>query len=401
MNGLAGMMPIDFAALPTPCYIVDERLLARNLDVLDGIQRQTGCKILLALKGYSLFATFPLIGRYLAGVTASSRFEARLGREEMGKEVHIYAPAYVEEDFPAILADCDHIIFNSFSQWRHYRSQVGQASQAGLTGSGHAGRIECGLRINPEYSEIKTAIYDPCGPYSRLGITADVFQKEVAADPGALNGINGLHAHCLCEQNSDTLARLADVIDLRFGPYIGRMSWLNLGGGHLITRPGYDRATLVRTIEFFQQKYGVQVYLEPGEAIVLNTGYLVAKVLDIVENGMPIAIIDSSAACHMPDVLEMPYRPEVAGAGKPGELAWTCRIGGLTCLAGDVIGDYSFPRPLKPGDHLVFMDMAHYTMVKNNTFNGVALPAIALYNDEAGLRIIRRFGYPDFKNRLS
>ncbi len=379
-------MNIDFAALPTPCYIVDEERLENNLKILDSVQQRTGCKILLALKGFSMFAAFPLVGRYLAGVTASSLFEARLGREEMNKEVHIFAPAYAEADFPAIMDCCDHIVFNSFAQWQKYRPLVRAFDKR---------KIECGLRINPEYSEIATPLYDPCYNFSRLGITLTNFQ------PDQLSDLDGLHFHTMCEQNADTLARTIKVVDEKFGTWIAQMKWLNLGGGHHITRPDYDIESLIRSIEFFQQKYGVQVYLEPGEAIALNTGYLVSEVLDIVDNGMAIAILDTSAACHMPDVLEMPYRPEIIGAGKPSEKPYTYRLGGPTCLAGDIMGDYSFDHPLKPGDRLVFKDMAHYTMVKNNTFNGINLPAIALANPQGGIRIIRRFGYEDFKTRLS
>jgi carboxynorspermidine decarboxylase len=386
---------IDFFALPTPCYVVDAQQLEHNLAILAGVQNQTGCKILLALKGFSMFAVFPLIGRYLAGVTASSLYEARLGREEMNREVHIYAPAYTEAEFPAILDICDHIVFNSFSQWRHFRAAVQQAQAVGPPKMSHTGRLECGMRVNPGYSEIATPLYDPCAPNSRLGVTWANFQ------PDELAGLDGLHFHALCEQNADTLIRVAQVFDNRFGVALQGLKWLNLGGGHHITRSDYDLEALCRTIRFFQMKYGVEVYLEPGEAIALNAGFLVASVLDIVDNGLPVAILDTSAACHMPDVLEMPYQPSVKGAGKPGELAWTCRLGGPTCLAGDIIGDYSFPEPLHPGDRLVFTDMAHYTMVKNNSFNGIRLPSIALRDTDNRLRIIRSFGYMDFKNRLS
>ncbi len=380
------MFDIDISKLPTPCYIVDERLLIKNLELLDSIQKRTGCKILLAQKGFSMHAVYPLIGKYLKGVTSSSLFEARLGYEKMGKEVHVYAPAYVEEDFDEILKYSDHIVFNSFNQWDKFKQRV----------MNYPGKkIECGLRINPEYSEQDHAIYDPCSTYSRLGITEKNFR------PDQLEGIDGLHFHTLCEQNSDTLERTAKVVDEKFGQYIKNMKWLNFGGGHHITRPDYDVETLIRTITFFQDKYGVEVYLEPGEAIALNTGYLVGRVLDIVDNDMNIAILDTSAACHMPDVLEMPYRPNIIGAGKPGEKQYTYRFGGHTCLAGDVIGDYSFDKPLKPGDRLVFCDMAHYTMVKNNTFNGVNLPAIALYSEKEGIKIIKEFSYSDFEGRLS
>jgi carboxynorspermidine decarboxylase len=379
-------MDIDISALPTPCYIVDERLILRNLEILRSVQQRTGCSILLALKGFSMYSVFPLVGKYLKGVTASSLFEARLGYEEMGKEVHIYAPAYVEGDFDEILSICDHITFNSFEQWNRFKDKVINIKTK---------KISCGIRINPEYSEIETPIYDPCYQYSRLGVTLSNFRPE------ELDGIEGLHFHTMCEQNSDTLERTIQVVDQKFGEFIKTMKWLNLGGGHHITRPDYDIETLVRSIKFLQDKYGVDIYLEPGEAVVLNTGFLVARVLDLVDNGMKIAILDTSAACHMPDVLEMPYRPNIIDAGKPGEYPYTYRLGGLTCLAGDIIGDYSFRQPLKPGDRLVFCDMAHYTMVKNNMFNGVNLPSIALFNEEEGINIIKQFGYEDFKTRLS
>lgn len=379
-------MNLDVDAVPSPCFVVDEDLLERNLELLDEVQRRAECKILLALKGFAMFSTFPLVGRYLHGVTASSLNEARLGYEKMGKEVHAYAPAYVESEFDELLRYCDHIVFNSFSQWNKYKSKVKSFKDR---------TIECGIRINPEYSESGTPIYDPCAPHSRLGVTIANFRPE------ELDGIDGLHFHTLCQQNSDVLERTVHVVEQKFGRYLHRMKWLNLGGGHHITRPGYDVDRLVRVIRHLQDKYGVEIYLEPGEAVALNTGFLVATVLDIVDNGMNIAILDTSASCHMPDVLEMPYRPEVIGAGKPGEKAYTYRFGGLTCLAGDVIGDYSFDKPLSPGDRVVFTDMAIYSMVKTNTFNGVNLPSIARYNAREGVQVVRRFGYEDFVNRLS
>lgn len=379
-------MDIDISKLPTPCYIVDERLLVKNLEILDSVQKRTGCKILLAQKGFSMHAVYPLIGKYLQGVTSSSLFEARLGYEKMGKEVHVYAPAYIEEEFDELMKYSDHIVFNSFHQWEKYKDKV----------RNYPGKkIECGIRINPEYSEQDHAIYDPCSSFSRLGVTLKNFRPE------ELDGIDGLHFHTLCEQNSDSLERTAKVVDEKFGEFIKGMKWLNFGGGHHITRPDYDIETLVNTINYFQDKYGVQVYLEPGEAVALNTGYLVGKVLDIVDNEMNIAILDTSAACHMPDVLEMPYRPNIINAGKPGENQYTYRLGGHTCLAGDIIGDYSFKNPLKPGDRLVFCDMAHYTMVKNNTFNGVNLPAIALYTEKGGIKVVKEFHFSDFETRLS
>lgn len=380
------MNNIDFNSLPTPCYIVDEKLLVRNLEILDSVQKRTGCKILLAQKGFSMYSVYPLIGKYLKGVTSSSLFEARLGYEEMGKEVHVYAPAYVDEDFDELLKYSDHFVFNSFDQWNKFKNRV--KSYPGK-------KIECGIRVNPEYSEQDHAIYDPCASFSRLGVTLSNFKPE------ELDGIDGLHFHTMCEQNSDTLERTIKVVDEKFGEFIKGMKWINFGGGHHITRPDYDIEALVRSIKYFQDKYGVEVYLEPGEAIALNTGFLVSKVLDIVDNGMKIAILDASAACHMPDVLEMPYRPNIIDAGKPGDNPYTYRLGSHTCLAGDVIGDYSFKHPLKPGDRLVFCDMAHYTMVKNNTFNGINLPSIVLNSETEGIKIIKKFGYEDFKSRLS
>ncbi|MET3210292.1 UNVERIFIED_CONTAM: carboxynorspermidine decarboxylase [Paenibacillus sp. PvR008] len=379
-------MNIDISGLPSPCYLVDERLLVKNLEVLNSVQERTGCNILLALKGFSMFSTFPLVGKYLKGVTSSSLFEARLGREKMDKEVHVYAPAYVDSEFDELLEYVDHIVFNSFDQLKRFKSRV-----QGVTSK----KIDIGIRVNPEYSEIETPLYDPCYNNSRMGVTLANFRPE------DLDGVDGIHFHTMCEQNSDTLERTIKVVDEKFGPYIKQMKWLNFGGGHHITREDYDLDTLVRCIQYFQDKYGVQVYLEPGEAIALNTGYLVATVLDTMKNGMDIAILDTSAECHMPDVLAMPYRPNIIDAGKPGEYAHTYRLGGLTCLAGDVIGDYSFKEPLKPGDKLVFCDMAHYTMVKNHMFNGVNLPAIASYNDEEGIKVIRQFSYEDFSSRLS
>lgn len=380
------MNNIDFNALPSPCYIVDERLLKKNLEILDSVQQRTGCSILLALKGFSMFSVFPLVGKYLKGITSSSLFEARLGYEEMGKEVHAYAPAYVDAEFDELLKYSDHIVFNSFDQWKRFKDKVKSVTSK---------NIECGIRINPEHSEGKTPIYDPCYKHSRLGVTLDNFRPE------EFDGIDGLHMHTLCQQNSDALERTVKVVDEKFGEFLKKVKWLNLGGGHHITRPDYDIETLVRTILYLKDKYSIDIYLEPGEAVALNTGYLVSTVLDIVDNGMKIAILDTSAACHMPDVLEMPYRPEIIGAGQPDEYEHTYRLGGMTCLAGDVIGDYSFNEPLKPGDRLVFTDMAHYTMVKNNTFNGVNLPSIAVYREGEGNKVIRQFAYEDYRSRLS
>jgi carboxynorspermidine decarboxylase len=377
-------MTIDFNSVPTPCYVVDERLLQKNLDVLARVQNETGCKILLALKGFSMYATFPQIGKVLSGITSSALNEARLGYEEMGKEVHIYAPAFKESEIDEILSISDHIVFNSFDQLDRFIDKVKSVEGK---------KVECGIRVNPEYSEITTPIYDPCYVGSRLGVTLSQF------DPSKLEFIDGIHFHTMCEQNSDTLERTIEVVEEKFGQYFHQMKWINFGGGHHITRADYDVDRLIRIVNRIKEKYDVQVYLEPGEAIALNTGFLVTEVMDLVTNGMELAITDASAACHMPDVIEMPYRPEIIGAKKPGELPYTYRLGGLTCLAGDIIGDYAFEKPLQIGDRLVFTDMAHYTMVKNNTFNGVNLPSIALANDE-GITVLKKFGYEDYKRRL-
>lgn len=380
------MKKIDFSAVPSPSYVVDERLLTKNLELLKSVQDRTGCSILLALKGFSMHSTFPLVGQYLKGVTSSSLFEAKLGYEKMGKEVHVYAPAYIEHEMDELLSYVDHIVFNSYGQWNQHKEKVQSVKGK---------KIECGLRINPEYSEIETALYNPCAPFSRFGVTIENFR------PDDLDGIDGLHFHTMCEQNSDTLERTIKVVEEKFGDSLYKMKWLNFGGGHHITRPDYDVEKLVNIINYIQDKYDVKVYLEPGEAVALNTGYLVATVLDIQKNGMELAILDTSATCHMPDVLEMPYRPVIIDAGQPNEFAYTYRLGGLTCLSGDVIGDYSFNEPLKAGDKLVFTDMAHYTMVKNHMFNGVNLPSIVSYNDEEGIKVIRQFGFEDYSNRLS
>lgn len=376
---------IDFNSIKTPCYVVDRRLLQRNLDVLKYVQQQTGCKILLALKGFAMHSLFSEISKVLYGITASGLFEARLGYEKMRKEVHTFSPAYKEDEFDDIMLYSDHIIFNSIAQYEKFKPYIDLNIDK---------TIECGIRINPEYSEIETAKYDPCYEYSRLGVTLANFEEQV------LNTIDGIHFHTMCEQNSDTLERTIKIIEEKFGQYLHNVKWINFGGGHHITRADYDIEKLIKIIKYIKMKYDVKVYLEPGEAIALNTGFLIASVLDIVRNGMDIAILDTSASCHMPDVIEMPYRPEIIGAAKTGELKHTYRLGGMTCLAGDVIGDYSFEKPLQVGDRLVFCDMAHYTMVKNNTFNGINLPSIAI-SDENGIEIIKEFGYEDYEGRLS
>lgn len=378
------MLPLN--QIKTPCFVVDLELIRRNLAILDDVQRRTGAKILLAQKAFSMFGIYPLLATVLKGTCASSPHEARLGREFFPGEVHAFAAAYSEQDLTELLAVCDHIVFNSFSQWKRFKALRETAGK----------RVEFGLRVNPEHSEADVAIYDPCAPGSRLGIRRCDFEGE------DLSGISGLHFHTLCEKNSDSLERTLKAFEEKFGDLIPRMKWINFGGGHHITRPDYDVDLLCRLITNFRKKYPVEVYLEPGEAVALNTGFLVGSVLDIVRNGTEIAILDTSAAAHMPDVLEMPYRPNVIGAGKPGEKPFCYRFAGASCLAGDVIGDYSFDKPLSPGDKVVFTDMAHYTMVKTNTFNGLQLPSIATWEPETErLTTLCKFGYQDFKGRLS
>lgn len=368
----------------TPYFLVDEKRLLHNLEILQQLSREAGCRVLLAQKAFSMYEVYPLMGKYLAGTTASGLYEARLGKEEFGGETHVFSPAYREEELDALLEYADDFIFNSPAQVRKYAQKVKAAGK------------QAGLRINPQCSTQEGhAIYDPCAPGSRLGTTLEQF------DEALLPMLDGFHFHTLCEQDSDALEVTVQAFEQQFGKYLYGMKWLNLGGGHHITREGYDLPRLKKIIRHLTETYGVQVYLEPGEAVVLNAGYLVTEVLEIVENGIKIAILDASAACHMPDVLEMPYRPPLMDAGDPGEKTFTYRLAGPTCLAGDVIGDYSFDKPLEEKKRLVFEDMALYTMVKTNTFNGMPLPSI-VYRDAGGTcRIIREFSYEDFKGRLS
>lgn len=382
--------------VPTPCYIVSEALLENNLRRLRQVADRAGCKILLAQKAFSMYFYYPLIGKYLDGVTASGLYEARLGYEELCQheimdiskaakrcENHVFSPAYTKAQMGELLDICDHIVFNSFAQWEMHKEAALRAGKS------------CGIRINPECSTQDHAIYDPCGPGSRLGVTPDKFAGNV------LEGLEGLHFHCLCEQNADALITTMNAVEEKFGASLYQMKWLNMGGGHHITRADYDVEGLIALIQRIQEKYGLTVYLEPGEAVALNAGFLVTQVLEIVENsGIMTAIVDTSAACHMPDVLEMPYRPPLCGSGEPGEKACTYRLGGPTCLAGDVIGAYSFDRALHVGDRLVFGDMAIYSMVKNNTFNGMPLPAIIALDQNGAWQVIKQFGYADFKMRL-
>ncbi len=372
--------------LATPCYVIDEGALKRNLEILQGVQERTGCRILLAQKAFSCFAEYPLIRQYLTGTTASGLYEAKLAHEEMGGEVHIFSPAYREQDMDEIASICGHIIFNSANQLKMWHKRCGNAS--------------LGLRLNPCCStQGDHAIYDPCAPGSRLGVTPEKF-REIPEE--LLSSLDGLHFHTLCEQNSDDLETTLTAVEKHFGPWLHRMKWINMGGGHHITRPDYDIKRLERCIRHLQDTYHVEVYLEPGEAVALNAGYLLTTVLDQVENdGVHVLILDASAACHMPDVLEMPYRPPLKDSGAAGEKTYTYRLSSNTCLAGDIIGDYSFDTPLLMGDRLCFEDMAIYSMVKNNTFNGIPLPSIAAMNEEGDCRILKEFGYEDFKNRLS
>lgn len=371
---------------PSPAYVVDLGRLRHNLAILDAVQQRSGAKILMALKAFSMWSVFPLIRQTLHGVCASSPWEARLGREEFGGEVHSFAAAFKESDVALLLKISNHLVFNSFNQLERFRPLWEKEK----------GRVSVGLRVNPEHAEGHTPMYDPCAPLSRLGIPRREF------DGRSLSGVEGLHFHTLCEQLFEPLERTARVFEEKFGAFLPQMKWLNLGGGHHITREGYNIDGLVELIHHFQDKYGLEVYLEPGEAIAIGTGILTSEVLDVVHSGMDIAILDVSATCHMPDILEMPYRPAITGGYDPGEKAHTYRLAGPSCLAGDIIGDWSFEKPLKPGDRLAFEDMAHYTMVKTTTFNGIQHPAICTFETDTGeLQVVRRFGYEDFKSRLS
>ena len=370
-------------AVKTPYFLVDESRLVKNLELLKAIQEDTGCRILLAQKAFSGFFAYPLMGRYLAGTTASGLCEARLGKEEFGGETHVFSPAYREDEFQELLLYADHFVFNSPAQLRRYGERAKREGKS------------VGLRVNPECSTQEGhAIYDPCAPGSRLGTVKEQFDEEL------LPLLDGLHFHTLCEQNSDDLETTVQAFEEKFGRYLGQMKWVNFGGGHHITREDYDVERLKKIIRHFREHYGVEVYLEPGEAVVLNAGFLVSSVLETMKNGIDIAILDASAACHMPDVLEMPYRPPARFSGMPGEKKYTFRLAGPTCLAGDVIGDYSFDHPLSEGEQVVFEDMALYTMVKTNTFNGMRLPSIVWKNREGEEILIREFGYEDFKGRL-
>lgn len=380
---------LDVSRLPSPCFVVDEVAVQRNLSILKQVADESGAKVLAALKAFSMWRLAPLTAKYLSGTCASGLHEARLGHEMYGGEVHVFSAAYSEADLRELLTFAHHIIFNACSQWQRFQPLIKEAKA-------RRPELQFGLRINPEHSEGTVPIYDPCAPGSRLGIPLS------ALDESCLDGINGLHFHTLCEQNFSPLARTLDVVEAKFGHLLASMQWVNFGGGHHITRPDYQVDELIKRVKAFSDKYGVQVYLEPGEAVAIGTGVLCCEVLDITWNQLSQAILDTSATCHMPDTLEMPYRPDILGAGMPEVHPHTYRLGGLTCLAGDVMGDYSFAEPLSIGQRLLFEDMAHYTMVKTSTFNGTKLPALALWNSKTNdLQIVKTFTYEDFKNRLS
>lgn len=379
----------DATRVPSPCFVVDVAAVEANLQILNRVQRESGAKVLAALKAFSCWSLAPLFKQYVSGTCASGLHEARLGREEFGGEVHCYSAAYKEADLIEILRVADHVVFNSFSQWQRFKPLAMAAKK-------ERPQLHFGIRINPEHSEGEVALYDPCAPCSRMGVPLSQFNADL------LDGISGLHFHTLCQQDLPPLQRTLAAVEEKFGPYLAQMEWVNFGGGHHISRDDYQVDELIQMVKDFSRRYDVQVYLEPGEAVAIHSGVLVAEVLDVLWNGMHQAILDTSATCHMPDVLEMPYRAEILGAGMPEEFPYTYRLGGMTCLAGDVIGDYSFAEPLHPGQRLMFDDMAHYTMVKTTTFNGINLPSIALWDSRTDeLRVIREFGYEDFKTRLS
>ena len=371
----------------TPCYLISESVIRRNCQILADVQEQTGAKILLALKAFALPAVFPILREYLHGVCASGPIEAQLGREEFCREVHTYAPAYTASQIERVIEYSDCILFNSINQWQTHRRRVGQQRP----------EIQIGLRVNPGHSEVEIDLYNPCLPGSRFGIKADDL------DGIDLTGISGLHFHALCEQNADVLVRVLASFEKHFGKYIDQMRWINFGGGHHITRQDYDTGLLCATINDFRRRHNqIAVYLEPGEAVVLNSGVFVSQVVDIVDNGLDIAVLDCSAETHLPDVLAMPYRPYIVGSGEPGEKPHTYRLGGISCLAGDVLGGYSFDKPLQAGDRLVLTDMALYSFVKNTTFNGVELPSIYTCSDQSSeAKAIRHFGYEDYRSRIS
>lgn len=379
------MKIITDSSLPSPCWILEENKLIENLNIIEKVKRSSGAKVLLALKGYAVWKSFPTLKPYLNGCCASGLHEAKLAHETFGNEVHTYSPAFKEEELDDIARISHHLVFNSPAQFKQFANKAKSINPT----------LSLGLRVNPEYSEAPKEIYNPCGLNSRLGTTIQNFDEIILAT------CDGLHFHALCEQSADALENVLKHFEEKFGTYIPQMKWINFGGGHHMTRKGYDVEKLINLIKTFKHKYNVEVYLEPGEAIGWQTGTLVTTVLDIVHNGMNIAILDSSAEAHMPDTIIMPYRAEVRDAGKVGEKAHTYRLAGNTCLAGDIMGDYSFDTPLAIGDKIIFEDQMHYTIVKATTFNGVKLPSIAIQRLNGEIEIIREFRYQDFKERLS
>lgn len=380
-------MAIDFNKIPSPCYVLEERLLRRNMEILDRVQQETGATILVALKGFAMFSAFPLIKEYLKTCTASSLNEARLCYEEYGEEAHLCAPAYLEEEFDELMTYSSHITFNSLNQWERFKDKVTSSKKD----------ISCAIRINPEYSEVKIDLYNPCIPGSRLGITADKLGDTLP------EGIEGLHFHTLCEDSAETLENTLKHVEQKFGHLLKQAKWLNMGGGHHITRKDYNVDLLIKLINNIQDKYNIEVILEPGEAIGWQTGYLVSSVQDILDSkGVQVAILDVSFSAHMPDCLEMPYKPKIlCASSEPEDGKPTYRMGGMTCLAGDFMSDYSFDAELKIGDKIIFDDMIHYTMVKTTTFNGVGLPSIGIWTEEDDFKLVRKFGYEDYRDRLS
>jgi carboxynorspermidine decarboxylase len=385
-------MPIDYTNIPSPCFILEESLLRQNLELIDRVQQVGGCKIILALKGFSMYSAFPIVKEYLSGATASSLNEIKLINDFLHCKAHTYMPAYLDAEFDQVMERSSHITFNSLAQWERFKDRVEDFKKA------NGGQFpSCGIRVNPQYSEVSTDMYNPCVPGSRLGVTRDKLPDILP------EGLDGLHFHTLCENDSYTLERTLEALEGKFSDLLHQAKWLNMGGGHLMTREGYDTEKLIELVRYMREKYSIEVILEPGSAIAWRTGELFTTVLDVMDSqGIAVAILDTSFAAHMPDTLEMPYKPVIKGAffepvpGKP-----TYRMGGMTCLAGDYIGDYSFNEPLQAGDQIVFEDMIHYTMVKTTTFNGVNLPSIGIWRKENEFDLIRSFGYESFKDRLS
>jgi carboxynorspermidine decarboxylase len=378
-------MAIDFSQIPSPCYVLEEKLLRKNLELINRVQNESGAEIILALKGFSMYKMFPMVKKYLSGATASSLNEARLIFEEMDCLAHTYAPAYKPEEFEELMGYSSHITFNSLNQFQQFKDQVDAFDR----------KISMGLRINPQYAEVSTDMYNPCVVGSRLGITRDALGDILP------EGIEGLHSHTMCENDSYVLERTLVHIEEKFGDLLHQIKWLNLGGGHLMTKEGYDHAHLIATIKRLKATYNIDIILEPGSAIAWQTGYLRSRVLDIVDaQGVDVAILDISFAAHMPDTLEMPYKPKVWGASDPIEGRPTYRLGGMTCLAGDYMSEYSFEKPLKIGDTLIFDDMIHYTMVKTTTFNGVGLPSIGIWHEDETFELVKSFGFESFKEKI-